>query len=74
MSVIFSNLIKQIPPPFPDADKVLVLAHREELLDQAYKQIKKYSDLVRTVSDFLYFILDKLYSGIANNLIYSRLK
>ncbi|RIA90217.1 P-loop containing nucleoside triphosphate hydrolase protein [Glomus cerebriforme] len=44
-TVIFSNLIKKIPSPFPDADKVLVLAHREELLDQAYNQIKKYSDL-----------------------------
>ncbi|CAG8596515.1 2937_t:CDS:10 [Funneliformis mosseae] len=44
-TVIFSNLIKQIPSPFPGADKVLVLAHREELLDQAYKQISKYSNL-----------------------------
>ncbi|CAI2185776.1 7242_t:CDS:2 [Funneliformis geosporum] len=35
----------QIPSPFPGADKVLVLAHREELLDQAYKQISKYSNL-----------------------------
>ncbi|PKC12770.1 P-loop containing nucleoside triphosphate hydrolase protein [Rhizophagus irregularis] len=44
-TVIFSNLIKQIPSPFPDADKVLVLAHREELIDQAFSQIKKHSDL-----------------------------
>ncbi|CAG8699181.1 5377_t:CDS:2, partial [Acaulospora colombiana] len=42
-TVIFSNLIRKIPPPYPGADKVLVLAHREELLDQAYKQISKFS-------------------------------
>ncbi|CAG8533842.1 1163_t:CDS:10 [Acaulospora morrowiae] len=42
-TVIFSNLIRNIPPPYPGADKVLVLAHREELLDQAYRQISKFS-------------------------------
>ncbi|CAG8596219.1 7206_t:CDS:10 [Gigaspora margarita] len=44
-TVIFSNLISRIPSPMHGAEKTLVLAHREELLDQAYKQIKKYSNL-----------------------------
>ncbi|CAG8479286.1 5938_t:CDS:10 [Diversispora eburnea] len=42
-TVIFSNLIRRIPPPHLGADKVLVLAHREELIDQAYNQIKRVS-------------------------------
>ncbi|CAG8576031.1 10859_t:CDS:2, partial [Racocetra persica] len=44
-TVIFSNLIRRIPSPMQGAEKILVLAHREELLDQAYRQIKKYSNL-----------------------------
>ncbi|KAL1925412.1 uncharacterized protein VTP21DRAFT_295 [Calcarisporiella thermophila] len=39
-TVIFSNLISRIPPPSPEATKTLVVAHREELLDQAMRQIK----------------------------------
>ncbi|RHZ53794.1 hypothetical protein Glove_437g10 [Diversispora epigaea] len=42
-TVIFSNLIRRIPSPHSGADKVLVLAHREELIDQAYNQIKRFS-------------------------------
>jgi len=41
-TVIFSNLIQQIPPPQPDATKVLVIAHRQELLYQAYRQISSH--------------------------------
>lgn len=38
-----SNLIPLIPNPTPKATKVLLLAHRTELLDQAHNQIKKYN-------------------------------
>lgn len=42
-----SNLIPLIPSPTPKATKVLLLAHRTELLDQAHDQIKRYNpDLV----------------------------
>ncbi|CAJ0849048.1 6159_t:CDS:2, partial [Entrophospora sp. SA101] len=33
----------QIEPPFKEAKKVLVIAHREELIDQARSQISKVS-------------------------------
>jgi hypothetical protein len=36
---IFSHLLRQVPPPSPHATKTLVLAHREELLDQAARRI-----------------------------------
>jgi ATP-dependent helicase IRC3 len=43
-----SNLIPCIPCPTPKATKVLLLAHRQELLNQAYNQIKRYNpNLVR---------------------------
>ncbi|CEP12934.1 hypothetical protein [Parasitella parasitica] len=46
-TVIMSNLIPLIPPPTPQATKVLLLAHRTELLDQARNQIKRYNpDLI----------------------------
>ncbi|KAJ1646624.1 DEAD DEAH box helicase [Coemansia asiatica] len=46
-TVIFSNLIRQIPQPTPMATKTLVLAHREELLVQAASQIQRASpDLI----------------------------
>ncbi|KAJ1950721.1 DEAD DEAH box helicase, partial [Linderina macrospora] len=46
-TVVFSNLIKQIQPPTSIATKTLVLAHREELLEQAARQIMRASpDLV----------------------------
>ncbi|KAI8368335.1 P-loop containing nucleoside triphosphate hydrolase protein [Choanephora cucurbitarum] len=38
-----SNLIPLIPSPTPKATKVLLLAHRTELLDQAHNQITKYN-------------------------------
>ncbi|KAG1054722.1 hypothetical protein G6F43_003278 [Rhizopus delemar] len=38
-----SNLIPCIPCPTPKATKVLLLAHRQELLNQAYNQIKRYN-------------------------------
>ncbi|KAJ2725894.1 DEAD DEAH box helicase [Coemansia sp. Benny D115] len=39
-TVIFSSLIQQIPAPTEMATKTLVLAHREELLNQAARQIQ----------------------------------
>ncbi|ORX71620.1 P-loop containing nucleoside triphosphate hydrolase protein, partial [Linderina pennispora] len=46
-TVVFSNLIKRIKPPTSIATKTLVLAHREELLEQAANQIRKASpDLI----------------------------
>ncbi|KAJ2751567.1 DEAD DEAH box helicase [Coemansia sp. BCRC 34490] len=39
-TVIFSNLINNVPAPTPLATKTIVLAHREELLAQAAKQIE----------------------------------
>eukprot|EP01118_Nematostelium_gracile_P002088 TRINITY_DN1221_c0_g1_i3.p1 TRINITY_DN1221_c0_g1~~TRINITY_DN1221_c0_g1_i3.p1 ORF type:complete len:556 (+),score=112.62 TRINITY_DN1221_c0_g1_i3:550-2217(+) len=41
-TVIFANLINKIPVPedFPEAKKVLVLAHREELIEQAKRAIE----------------------------------
>lgn len=53
-----SNLIPLIPCPTPKATKVLLLAHRAELLDQAHNQITKYNpELVRenTLSKFNIF-------------------
>ncbi|CEI93503.1 hypothetical protein RMCBS344292_07735 [Rhizopus microsporus] len=38
-----SNLIPRIPCPTDRATKVLLLAHRQELLNQAYNQIKRYN-------------------------------
>ncbi|KAI8979087.1 P-loop containing nucleoside triphosphate hydrolase protein [Mycotypha africana] len=42
-TVVMSNLIPKIPCPTPKATKVLLLAHRTELLDQAYNQITRYN-------------------------------
>ena len=39
-TVIFSHLLSKIKDPLPGASKVLVLAHREELLQQAQKKIR----------------------------------
>ncbi|KAI8809804.1 P-loop containing nucleoside triphosphate hydrolase protein [Cladochytrium replicatum] len=36
----FSHLIAQIPPPTPRATKVLILAHREELIHQAFRSVR----------------------------------
>ncbi|KAJ2846616.1 DEAD DEAH box helicase [Coemansia brasiliensis] len=42
-TVVFSNLIQRIPAPTSMATKTLVLAHREELLVQAARQIQRAS-------------------------------
>ncbi|KAJ1974309.1 DEAD DEAH box helicase [Dimargaris xerosporica] len=42
-TVIFSHLIARIPPRHPMATQVLVLAHREELLHQACRQIARHA-------------------------------
>ncbi|KAJ2764610.1 DEAD DEAH box helicase, partial [Coemansia nantahalensis] len=42
-TVIFSNLIQRVPAPAAEATKTLVIAHREELLEQAARQIKRAS-------------------------------
>ncbi|KAK4518169.1 uncharacterized protein ATC70_001520 [Mucor velutinosus] len=42
-TVIFANLIPTIPSPNPQASKVLVLAHRIELIEQAKDQILRYN-------------------------------
>ncbi|KAF9099745.1 hypothetical protein BGX23_012139 [Mortierella sp. AD031] len=38
-TVIFSHLMKQVPAPFPGANKILVLAHRQELLEQTRNHV-----------------------------------
>ncbi|KAL7317243.1 putative ATP-dependent helicase IRC3 [Mucor circinelloides] len=46
-TIIFANLISMIPSPNPQATKVLVLAHRVELIEQARDQILRYNpDLI----------------------------
>ena len=52
-TVIFSNLIQAIPKPQtkPLANKVLVLAHRKELLYQAYHQIQKFNPSLKISMD-----------------------
>ena len=47
-TVVFAELIKRIQPPFSQATKSLVLAHREELLEQAFdKTIQADPNVVR---------------------------
>ncbi|KAJ2886159.1 DEAD DEAH box helicase [Coemansia aciculifera] len=50
-TVVFSNLIQQIPAPTELATKTLVLAHREELLEQAARQIQAASPHLRIAID-----------------------
>ena len=48
---VFSHLLRHVPPPTPLATKTLVLAHREELLDQAARRIAEINpDLVRALA------------------------
>ena len=48
LQTIFSHLLRHVRPPTPEATKTLVLAHREELLDQAARRIAHVNpDLVR---------------------------
>ncbi|KAJ3219596.1 hypothetical protein HK099_004640 [Clydaea vesicula] len=42
-TVVFSNLVKRLPNPKPTASKVLILAHRDELLQQAIAKIKYFN-------------------------------
>jgi ATP-dependent helicase IRC3 len=56
-----SNLIPILPCPTPTATKVLLLAHRAELLDQAHNQITKYNPELASEILFLFFIFDILY-------------
>jgi ATP-dependent helicase IRC3 len=45
-TVIFSHLIERVSPPCPDATQTLILAHRRELVQQAYKHCRNlYPDL-----------------------------
>lgn len=46
-TVVFAHLIPQIQPPFPTATKVLVLAHRTELLEQAADRIRATNPTLR---------------------------
>ncbi|KAL7748845.1 putative ATP-dependent helicase IRC3 [Sorochytrium milnesiophthora] len=59
-TVIFANLIQQLRSAQPNADdhKVLVLAHRTELLDQAEAQIKRFAPEVRVGKDSMYRKID----------------
>ncbi|KAL5034072.1 putative ATP-dependent helicase IRC3 [Batrachochytrium dendrobatidis] len=41
-TVIFANLIPQLKSTLPSATKTLVLAHREELIDQAHAQVQRH--------------------------------
>eukprot|EP00842_Homolaphlyctis_polyrhiza_P006744 jgi/Hompol1/7070/HPOL_005174-RA len=41
-TVTFAKMIPRIEPPLPTATKTLVLAHRTELIQQAYLQIKRH--------------------------------
>ncbi|KAJ2044905.1 putative ATP-dependent helicase IRC3 [Coemansia sp. RSA 922] len=50
-TVVFSNLIQQVPAPTELATKTLVLAHREELLEQAARQIQAASPQLRIAID-----------------------
>ncbi|KAJ2743473.1 DEAD DEAH box helicase [Coemansia sp. BCRC 34301] len=50
-TVVFSNLIQQIPAPTELATKTLVLAHREELLEQAARQIQAASPQLSVAID-----------------------
>lgn len=40
-TVIFSHLIDRVSPPTPDANQTLIIAHREELIDQAASHCRR---------------------------------
>jgi ATP-dependent helicase IRC3 len=55
-----ANLVAKIPPRSPKAIKTLVLAHREELLDQAQRQISSINPKLVRISNacvFLYLFI-----------------
>ena len=39
-TIIFSDLLDEVPEPFPGCNRTLVLAHREELIDQGADKIR----------------------------------
>eukprot|EP00048_Salpingoeca_helianthica_P003780 m.70538 g.70538 ORF g.70538 m.70538 type:complete len:848 (-) comp12894_c0_seq1:20-2563(-) len=46
-TVVFAHLIKELPAPTPQATRTLVLAHREELLQQARAKIQQINPTLR---------------------------
>jgi len=50
-TVVMANLLSNIPNRSPKATKTLVLAHREELLDQAHRQISTINPTLKVVID-----------------------
>ncbi|KAF9907279.1 hypothetical protein EC991_011180 [Linnemannia zychae] len=49
--VIFSHLMKQVPAPFPGANKTLILAHRQELLEQTRNHVLRNGTGLRVTID-----------------------
>ncbi|OMJ28164.1 putative mitochondrial ATP-dependent helicase irc3 [Smittium culicis] len=62
--VIFSNLIEKVPGWNPKASKVLILAHREELLYQAKRQISNFNPSLKVEID-----QGKVFANIAADVI-----
>ncbi|KAG0281973.1 hypothetical protein BGZ96_000963 [Linnemannia gamsii] len=50
-TVIFSHLMKQVPAPFPGANKTLILAHRQELLEQTRNHVLRNGTGLRVTID-----------------------
>ncbi|KAG2176795.1 hypothetical protein INT44_007459 [Umbelopsis vinacea] len=50
-TVVMANLVSKIPARSPKATKTLVLAHREELLEQAQRQISSINPTLKVVID-----------------------
>ncbi|KAK5798825.1 P-loop containing nucleoside triphosphate hydrolase protein [Linnemannia elongata] len=50
-TVIFSHLMEQVPAPFPGANKTLILAHRQELLEQTRNHILRNGTGLRVTID-----------------------
>lgn len=46
-TVVFANLISRLPEIGPGGKKVLILAHRDELLTQAQRQIQRFAPRLR---------------------------
>ncbi|OMJ19565.1 putative mitochondrial ATP-dependent helicase irc3, partial [Smittium culicis] len=63
-AVIFSNLIEKVPAWNPKANKVLILAHREELLYQAKRQISNFNPSLKVEID-----QGKVFANIAADVI-----
>ncbi|KAG9064130.1 hypothetical protein KI688_003316 [Linnemannia hyalina] len=50
-TVIFSHMMKQVPAPFPGANKTLILAHRQELLEQTRNHVLRNGTGLRVTID-----------------------